>query len=629
MRTASCTVHDVAFLNSRIINISPDTCIGLKSVYRKASVIIARNIQKDRLNEVGSRRFASDENKTLVDFYSIDREVGSAAAKKGKKSRQVPPAVIQKYIWNTCPSNTGMIPGKLQLCRGLPVLIKHNFATELCITNGQEAIVEGWQSKRVDEDIQALEVVFVKLINPPTTVRFDILPDNVVPITPVNTVFSCSIPNNNVTVTIDRCQIPILPNFAITDFASQGKTRTPNVVDLTHCCNHQYFYTCLSRGTSAASTIILKPFDSKLITKGGTKEATGYLRQELRALDILDEITKQRFEGKLLASVTGTFRMAVLRSFRMALPAHELQDIDEFQIVDIDLVSRLRETVRPNLLSRLPNTEARPIGAKWDAMNNSCAYDAILSMLFNVWNDTRHAGPTWTDNITPIFTELVRTFETVECPADLVTIRDAFRLTCHNINPVEFQWGHYLTDLFAVLSVLCGSSICGEIFHACPTCGCRNNGKSVSISHLVCPTLCSETNRDAVWISQMLLCSHLPDFDIFCDECLVNGHGRRYTLNVEITNFPPVLFIDTSSPKIQLDLSFDIGPVVYVLRGIVYHGNNHFTSRFLSAQGKWWYHDGIACGDRFTLESAFSPTSDLRSVTSTGATAAIALYVKQ
>ncbi|EKM77712.1 hypothetical protein AGABI1DRAFT_101451 [Agaricus bisporus var. burnettii JB137-S8] len=194
MRTASCTVHDVAFLNSRIINISPDTCIGLKSVYRKASIIIARNIQEDRLNE----------NKTLLDFYSIDREVGSAAEKKGKKSRRVPPALIQKYIWNTCPSNTGMIPGKLQLCRGLPVLIKHNFATELCITNGQEAIVEGWQSKRVDKDIQALEVVFVKLINPPTTVRFDILPDNVVPITPVNTVFSCSIPNNNVTVTIDR-----------------------------------------------------------------------------------------------------------------------------------------------------------------------------------------------------------------------------------------------------------------------------------------------------------------------------------------------------------------------------------------------------------------------------------------
>ncbi|EKM80531.1 hypothetical protein AGABI1DRAFT_38818, partial [Agaricus bisporus var. burnettii JB137-S8] len=93
----------------------------------------------------------------------------------------------------------------------------------------------------------------------------------------------------------------------ITDFASQGKTRTPNVVDLTHCRNYQSFYTCLSRGTSAASMIILKPFDSKLITKGGTKGATGYLRQELHALDILDEITKQRFEGKLPASVTGTF----------------------------------------------------------------------------------------------------------------------------------------------------------------------------------------------------------------------------------------------------------------------------------------------------------------------------------
>ena len=32
------------------------------------------------------------------------------------------------------------------------------------------------------------------------------------------------------------------------------------------------------------------------------------------------------------------------------------------------------------------------------------------------------------------------------------------------------------------------------------------------------------------------------------------------------------------------------------LRGTVYHGDNHFTSRFISSNGTIWYHDGITTG---------------------------------
>ncbi|KAJ7831954.1 hypothetical protein B0H14DRAFT_2162560, partial [Mycena olivaceomarginata] len=34
----------------------------------------------------------------------------------------------------------------------------------------------------------------------------------------------------------------------------------------------------------------------------------------------------------------------------------------------------------------------------------------------------------------------------------------------------------------------------------------------------------------------------------------------------------------------------------YALRGIIYAGENHFTSRIIKENGAIWYHDGIATG---------------------------------
>jgi len=41
--------------------------------FRNVSIITALNAQKDRINELGSVRFAAETGQTLTDFYSIDR----------------------------------------------------------------------------------------------------------------------------------------------------------------------------------------------------------------------------------------------------------------------------------------------------------------------------------------------------------------------------------------------------------------------------------------------------------------------------------------------------------------------------------------------------------------------------
>jgi hypothetical protein len=67
------------------------------------------------------------------------------------------------------------------------------------------------------------------------------------------------------------------------------------------------------RSASAAGTLILAPFHSSKITGG----ASGALRQEFRELELLDDITALRFEGKLPMKIAmADRRNSLIASFR-------------------------------------------------------------------------------------------------------------------------------------------------------------------------------------------------------------------------------------------------------------------------------------------------------------------------
>ncbi|KAJ7805136.1 hypothetical protein B0H13DRAFT_1515753, partial [Mycena leptocephala] len=66
----------------------------------------------------------------------------------------------------------------------------------------------------------------------------------------------------------------------------------------------------LSRGFTAEGTVIVQGFSADKITSG--MGMNGYLRQELGELEVLDEITRLRYEGKLPRAVTGLYRRRLL-----------------------------------------------------------------------------------------------------------------------------------------------------------------------------------------------------------------------------------------------------------------------------------------------------------------------------
>ena len=155
------------------------------------------------------------------------------------------------------------------------------------MTRGQEGFVHGWQSKKGTSGQLALDTLFVKLKDPPSCVQVPGLPENVVPVYPTTTNIDALLPNDE-KIHIARTQVEVLINFAMTDFAAQGKTRRWNVCDLNNLRSHQSYYTALSRSATADGTLILQGFDPKTISG----RCSGALRQEFHELEVLDEITR-------------------------------------------------------------------------------------------------------------------------------------------------------------------------------------------------------------------------------------------------------------------------------------------------------------------------------------------------
>ncbi|KAJ7902980.1 hypothetical protein B0H13DRAFT_1484427, partial [Mycena leptocephala] len=184
----------------------------------------------------------------------------------------------QQQLWDAYAypcSTSEHIPGKLSLCLGMPIMIRHNDATELCITRGQEAKVVGWQDAIGSQGQQILDTLFVELINPPRAIQIQGLPLNVVALSKGSKKLWFQLPDD-MTVQISREQVLVSPNFSLTDYASQGKTRELNVIDLNNCRTHFSYYTALSRGSCSEGIVIIQGMDETKITRG----IDGHLRQE-------------------------------------------------------------------------------------------------------------------------------------------------------------------------------------------------------------------------------------------------------------------------------------------------------------------------------------------------------------
>ncbi|KII92304.1 hypothetical protein PLICRDRAFT_104202 [Plicaturopsis crispa FD-325 SS-3] len=678
MRYKDCTQDDINFLITRIAGTLPGSPRLADKQFRNSAIITGINVHKDRINELGCERFAADTNQKLTHFYSKDEledtnTVGSTKRRgrpkkktAGVRHSNVIDENLQNIIWNLPPYCTKTIAGKLSLCMGMPVLIKHNDATELGITNGQEATVAGWTWSLGPHRKKVLETLFVRLDHPPKAVQIDGLPVNVVPMVPTtDSKVPCMLPNDTM-ITLSRSQVRVLPNFAMTDYASQGKTRIYNPVDLLNCRSHMSYYTALSRSASAAGTIIVQGF-SRSVIQGG---ASGWLRQEFRELELLDDITQLRHNNLLDPSVDGHRRNTLLRQFQILkgteyVPVNVHRSIKwtrERPMKMVDLVTdspwqliepdskkpkpqksvvqyvkakgstaTVHTTSNPDNAKKTNQTSAQPlsnapVGIIWDAVDYSCAYDALYTILYNVWSTNI---PKWHD----IFSDLNDHIEVLshafqhvkEHKMSLEEARDVVRLRLANENPEEFpnaRAGTSIGDL--TVAMLMSDSVMSESKLICDTCGHEIDSGQNRMHYTTHIPGNANTRRLSDWLRKAMYAKSRQ----LCSLCASPMHRRTV-----FTSTPHLLAFnlyncDTNPAKI-IRVPTEDKEITLRLRGVIYHGDFHFTARIITRDGRLWYYDGATTGGTSLLEGFIDNISEHELRRCKGRRISMALYARK
>src|ERR1700678_211742 len=524
MRYKSCTLKDIFFLRSRISSKLPNRPCATDENFHDESIITANNIHRDEINRGGALCFAQETGQTLTDFYSEDSPKIRENDINNNTSRCKVLHVkeifneMQEILWNQLPSTTDKhIAGKLSLCIGLPIMIRHNFATELCITKGQEGYVYGWQSTIGSKKQRILDTLFVKLKNPPSPVQFNGLPENVVPITASTNVVKAAL-LKDAAVQISRTQVEVLVKFSMTDFGSQGKTCPNNPVDLNNLLTHQSYYTALSRSDTAQGTVILQGFDPHKITG----YASGALCQEFRELELLDEITALNYSKKLHTTVVGESQGVLIKAFRKwkgesfipknvhkAIHWSKHDPLNESEIFDDwiiktknnkqdstlkkqdDTLENQDNALKPyKFITNEPHNKKRklekinktiydkhemvqskkiclnqivtmseytplvPRGILWS--QNSCVYDAAFTILYSIWSGNSER---WSENFrrlgNPYLNALIVGFEHMHTTnISFEAIRDNFRYFLQASNRQEFKFGRYIS-IATLFETLC------------------------------------------------------------------------------------------------------------------------------------------------------------------------------
>jgi len=237
------------------------------------------------------------------------------------------------------------------------------------------------------------------------------------------------------------------------------------------------------------------------------------------------------------------------------------------------------------------STVDKPWGLVWDGNNYSCAYDALFTVLYDIWNDNRFL---WNVNARHLKSNYLQSLGTDFLAASqgtksLEKVRDDIRKILHAKNELVYPYGRVGTSLSQLTLDIFSTNV--KIAKSQVTCSNCNFFRPVVDDKLGCVFVMDHTSSKST--SHTFNTFEQPSVDK-CPQC-----QSALKSTVYYVHFPGILLFDHSAYTIKPSkyLKFtDAGNasrIRYYLRGLLYFGNFHFTSRIISAEGDVWYHDGM------------------------------------
>ncbi|CAF4065605.1 unnamed protein product, partial [Adineta steineri] len=290
LRSGQCRDDDYNMLCKRIVSSDNDVKSLGQSPWNLAPMLVFRNEVRTNINNYCVFDESIKHNQLPTVVVANDRV----------RNHDIDNTDLRHFLLSLPDNKTDGLPGYLPIVMNMPVLITHNIATELHISNGSigrlvrlvydndnenlhnnsdirnpnfpintkyiqtplYALVELPQSK-LSSPLIDLQPTMIPILPEQKTIKIDLKSF----ITPTQK----RLLNNKTSITICRTQLPIVPAYAMTTHKCQGKTLTSGIIDLVPPpyakSDLANVYVPVSRFTSADTMAILRPFPQSILNQ--------------------------------------------------------------------------------------------------------------------------------------------------------------------------------------------------------------------------------------------------------------------------------------------------------------------------------------------------------------------------
>ena len=251
------------------------------------------------------------------------------------------------------------------------------------------------------------------------------------------------------------------------------------------------------------------------------------------------------------------------------------------------------------------DNSSSPDGLIWDGDNYSCACDALLTILYEVWSTDTKA---WTRRFKEINQCHLKSVSAcfkkyMNGQASFETARDTIRNELHSQSPPLFPYGTRGTSVSALASAI----LAPQNFVAISSPECTNCEYSeASIDDRLDFVLYEKEDTPkstSHWLRSLEHETHER-----CPECF-----SAMMQPISFKSAPNVLIFEINSRNIKVSKTLKFEQegetVVLDVKGLIYHGDFHFTSRIIGTDSIVWYHDGMTTGSSCENEGDFDKFS--------------------
>ena len=609
LRIRQCTTEDMDLFNSRVIKSAdnPDGIDMNTSDKTNSTAIVSTNLLRESINARKAHANCTGPNSPTLITCAAQDDILS-----GPSSTETIKRLLNMNM--TKLTSDGALPGFVPLYVGMPVILRHrNISTELGITNGSQGIVRQINTDTTPHGVTYGKSLIVEF--PKSRARFPELPMGYVPITSISWSFATKLDGE--LIRVNRRQLPVQPAFAVTGHSAEGKTLPDVLVNL-----HEggfAAYVAASRPTSREGLCITRPVTLQMLNRPVPHD----LYIEHRRLQTMEHnmLIKYGFENGTMQDLFDP-ETEIHTQYKSIHPTFDIEPNSKQnkkrKSNDKDASTQgfpCSKKKKAKLGRKIMTQKSTPVpgGCVWSQTDWSCAYDSFFMIFFYMYHSSSQPWRVSWSTYSPLTISLNMFFEEMSLAyndghhPDFNRNRDKFRDILSAHRPRTFpRRGHATVDVTEIFEQLDsdarhdhGRTIQRHCFH----CDLNSPSASLHLPSIIHPAMLTGLQNNELpldnpftiqdWLN-IVIDTQTDDLNI-AHACPTSSEGT----DINLQRLPYLHFdVPQEMANCVLPSKELVFPTInsvrdrYQLKGIIYHGQLHFTARLVNEHNMIWGYDG-------------------------------------